>query len=218
MTKGIVEAGRKYDQDAVFVSKIVPNGTLGARPGIEIYFNKRQANPENLTEQSLVNLVRNALKNNGMDGYTFITDARYGDRTDIRAAQRFGDTPEEYVGVRFQYIPEFDETFDIMRGQQILDEKAELYFEVMENILNMSDAFKALNIDEITYADVVFYDTKVFKNTDREGAEWINGGTSYEEHLGKPVAESTSEGQNRGQSSDQKLTQTDSSGPVREDL
>lgn len=218
MTKGIVEAGRKYDQDAVFVSKIVPADTLGARPGIEIYFNKRQANPENLTEQSLVNLVRTALKNNGMDGYTFITDARYGDRTDIRAAQRFGDTPEEYVGVRFQYIPEFDETFDVMKGQQILDEKAELYFEVMENILNMSDAFKALNIDEITYADVVFYDTKVFKNTDREGAEWINGGTSYEEHLGKPVAKATSEGQNRGQSSDQKLTQTDSSGTVREDL
>ena len=153
-----------------------------------------------------------------MEGYTFITDARYGDRTDIKAAQRFGDTPEQYVGVRFQYIPEFDATFDVMKGQQILDEKAELYLEVMETILNMSDSFKGLGIDEITFADLVFYDTKVFKNTDREGAEWINGGTSYEEHLGKPVAKSTSEGQNRGQSGGEKPTQTDSSEAVREDL
>ena len=218
MTKAIVEAGRKYDQDSVFVSKIVSDEALGARPGIEIYFNKRQTNPEDPTKESLVNLVKNALRNNGMEGYTFITDARYGDRTDIKAAQRFGDTPEQYVGVRFQYIPEFDETFDIARGQQILDEKAELYLEVMETILNMSDSFKGLGIDEITFADLVFYDTKVFKNTDREGAEWINGGTSYEEHLGKPVAKSTSEGQNRGQSGGEKPTQTDSSEAVREDL
>ena len=42
MTKALVEAGRKYDQDAVFISKVVPPGTANARPGVEVYFRDRQ--------------------------------------------------------------------------------------------------------------------------------------------------------------------------------
>ena len=88
-------------------------------------------------------------------------------------------TPEleaQYVGVRFQYVPEFDGTATDPNLQQILIDRAKEYRNVMDEIGKL---------DGVTYGDVVFYDTKVFKNTDREGAEWIDGGTSYEQQLGK---------------------------------
>ncbi len=78
------------------------------------------------------------------------------------------------VGIRFQYIPEFDDAFDASNAEQIFADKAKLFRKVMNDVGE---------IDGITYADVVYYDTTVFKNTDRSGTEWINGGTSYEEYL-----------------------------------
>ena len=54
-------------------------------------------------------------------------------------------------------------------------------------------------IPGITYADVVYYDTTVYKNTDRTGAEWINGGTSYEEYLGSKARTSVTAGQDGGE-------------------
>ena len=73
MTKAIVEAGRKYDQDAVFVSKVVPDGTPNARPGVEMYFDSRRLRQGG---DALVEQIRMILRDNGMEGYSFITDAR----------------------------------------------------------------------------------------------------------------------------------------------
>ena len=200
MTKAIVEAGRKYDQDAVFVSKVVPDGTPNARPGVEVYFDSRRLRQGG---DALVEQIRMILRDNGMEGYSFITDARFKDRVDVQAVrvgklsltnktidateyqptariyERLGSEPEAaYVGVKFQYIPEFDEDFVPAKAEEILKAKTKEFAAVMKKIGQL---------DGITYADVVFYDTKVFKNTDRPGAEWINGGTSYEEHLGGAV-------------------------------
>jgi hypothetical protein len=189
MINGIVEAGRKYDQDAVFVSKVVADGTPNARPGVEMYFDSRRWKQGG---DGLVQAVTRILREKGMDGYTFVTDARQSDRVDVQAVeprQKFSEvsgtfttdntTPEleaQYVGVRFQYVPEFDGTATDPNLQQILIDRAKEYSNVMDEIGNL---------DGVTYGDVVFYDTKVFKNTDREGAEWIDGGTSYEQQLGK---------------------------------
>jgi hypothetical protein len=166
MTQALVEAGRKYDQDAVFISKVVPAGTAGARPGIEVYFRDRQG-------ADYAQRITAILREKGIDGFTFITDARQMDRVDVQAAGT--DDVAGLVGIRFQYIPEFDDAFDTARAEDIFQEKSKLFRSVLNDIGT---------IDGITYADVVYYDTQVFKNTDREGAEWINGGTSYEEHLG----------------------------------
>jgi|TARA_B100000085_G_scaffold37642_1_gene30817 hypothetical protein len=189
MINGIVEAGRKYDQDAVFVSKVVADGTPNARPGVEMYFDSRRWKHGG---DGLVQAVTRILREKGMDGYTFVTDARQSDRVDVQAVepqQKFSEvsgtfttdntTPEleaQYVGVRFQYVPEFDGTATDPNLQQILIDRAKEYSNVMDEIGKL---------DGVTYGDVVFYDTKVFKNTDREGAEWIDGGTSYEQQLGK---------------------------------
>ena len=181
MTKALVNAGRKYDQDAVFISKVVPDGTSGARPGVEVYFRERQG--ANYAQQ-----ITAILRDKGIDGFTFITDARMKDRADIQSF-----TSEDIaglVGIRFQYIPEFDDAFDPANADDIFREKAKAFQDVMDEVGT---------IDGITYADVVFYDTQVFKNTDRKGAEWINGGTSYEQHIGSASGRRFSEGQNGGQ-------------------
>jgi len=181
MTNAIVEAGRKYDQDAVFVSKVVPDGAANARPGVEIYFRDRQD----------VNFAENILKilqDKGVDGFTFITDARQADRASVQA---LGNEPTAALtGIRFQYIPEFDDAFN---GNNLAERVAE-----MEKVFD--DAMDEIaEIDGITYADVVYYDTTVFKNTDRTGTEWINGGTSYEEYLGSKAGTGIEPGQDGGE-------------------
>jgi hypothetical protein len=166
MTKALVEAGRKYDQDAVFVSKIVPAGTPGSRPGVEIYFRDRQG-------ADYAQQITSILRERGIDGFTFVTDARQMDRVDVQATGT--EDIGGLVGIRFQYIPEFDDAFDPARADKIFAEKSKEFRKVMNDMEN---------IDGITYADVVHFDTTVFKNTDRSGTEWINGGTSYDEYLG----------------------------------
>jgi hypothetical protein len=177
----LVTAGRKYDQDAVFFSKLVPDGTPNARPGVEVYFRDRQG-------VDYAQRITEILRAKGIDGFTTITDARQMDRVDVQAAG--SEDIAGLVGVRFQYIPEFDDAFDAARAEDVFKEKAEAFQDIMDEIGD---------IDGITYADVVFYDTKVFKNSDREGAEWINGGTTYEKQLGSVVGKRSSEGQDGDQ-------------------
>ncbi len=167
VVKGLVEAGRKYDQDAVFWSKSVDAAAPNARPGIEVYFTKKQS-------KEFVKRITAILRARGLDGFTMVTDNRQADRA-ISQASGNAETAG-LTGVRMQYIPEFDPDFDPARAVEIYKEKAKLFRKVMKDLSSMS---------EISYADSTFYDTKVFKNTDRKGAEWINGGTSYDAHLGK---------------------------------
>ena len=163
--KALVEAGRKYDQDAVFWSKVVSPNAPNARPGAEVYFMKRQG-------LDYAQQVTAALKKHGIDGFTFITDARLKDQPRMQAGG--SEQTGGLTGVRFQYIPEFDPDFTPANAAQRYKEMAKLFRKAMRDIGKLSD---------ISYADVVHYDTKVFKNTDRQGAEWINGGSSYSEIL-----------------------------------
>ena len=164
-TKALVEAARKYDQDAVFMSKVVKAGTPNARPGIEVYFVKKQ-------DEAFTQKITEILRKYGIDGFTFVTDNRVADKP---AAQiETGAKTAGLTGVRMQYVPEFDDTFDATNADQIYKQKAKQYRKAMRDILKLQD---------ISYADVTYYDTKVYKNTDRPGAEWINGGISYDEYL-----------------------------------
>ena len=94
------------------------------------------------------------------------------DRVDVQAAG--GDDVAGLVGIRFQYIPEFDDAYKPSKASQILSDKADLIEDVMAEIGEL---------DGVTYADLVFFDTKVYKNTDRPGTEYINGGTSLPTEL-----------------------------------
>ena len=159
LTKALVAAGKKYNQDAVFVSKVVPDETPNARPGGEVYFRDRQG-------VDFVQKITAILKKYDIDGFTYVTDARQADRASVQAgsdAQTAGLT-----GIRFQYIPEFAGTAKDPNLQTIMDEAADTFSEAMEEIMG---------IDGITFADLVYYDTKVYSNPD---VDYIVGATSYE--------------------------------------
>ena len=194
MTKAVVQAGRKYDQDAVFVSKIVAPGTPNARPGAEIYFKDRQG-------AEYAKQITAILRKKGIDGFTFVTDARQMDRVDVQAAGV--DDVAGLVGIRFQYIPEFDDAYKPSKANQILADKADLIEDVMAEIGEL---------DGVTYADLVFFDTKVYKNTDRSGTEYINGGTSFTELLGEKVGAPVASERRQGDLFDQAAQAADSGG------
>lgn len=170
MTDRVVNLGKKYNQDAVFVSKVVDDGTEGARPGAEIYFKNRQG-------VDFAQLITKILREKGVDGFTFVTDARYKDRPDI---MKLSNEPTAGLnGIRFQYIPEFDEAFDASRAKEIFKEKEKQFRDVMREISK---------IDGISFADVVNYQTVVYKNPN---ATWIKGGVTYDEYFGRTASGGT---------------------------
>ena len=170
LTDSVVRAAQKYNQESTFISKVVPDGTVDARPGAEIYFQKR-------TNVDFAQMISDILRARNIDGFTFITDARYQDRADIMAFSN--EQTAGLTGVRFQYIPEFDDAFDPARAKEIFKEKEKEFKNVLREISK---------IDGISFADVVSYTTQVFKRPD---VEWIKGGVTYDEYFGRAASGGT---------------------------
>jgi len=119
--KRMVEVAKDADQDAAFISKIVPERTDTSRPGVEIYFKLRQG-------ADFARDLSDKLTEYGIDGFTFITDARVQDMP-ARQAGMNEEAVAGITGLRFQYIPEFDMGADAWNA--------------------LSQAEKAAKIDEI---------------------------------------------------------------------
>jgi len=150
LTRRLVEMGKQYDQDSVFIAKAVPTGTsANARPGIELYFKQRQS-------PDFVRKITDKLAEYGIDGFTFITDMRAADRPGAMALSGSPDTAG-LTGVRLQYVPEFDDAFDPARRAEIMAEKQRLFNKVLGDIISE---------DQVSDARVVWYDTKVFFRSD----------------------------------------------------
>jgi hypothetical protein len=123
VTRRMVEVAKEADQDAAFISKVVSARTAESRPGVEIYFRKRQ-------DPDFARRLSDKLTQYGVDGFTFVTDSRVMDRPSAQA----GLATEAVAGInglRFQYIPEFDMGRDAWAA--------------------MSPAEKATKIDEVEY-------------------------------------------------------------------
>ena len=150
LERRLVEQGKAYDQDAVFISKVLPDGSNpNARPAVEIYF-KQKITPQQME------LVTQKLRKYGVDGFTYVTDMRFNDRINIQAKAGGADTAG-LNGIRFQYIPEFDDAFNNANRSEIMAEKQKLFRKVVRDIIkegNVSDA------------RVVNYDTKVYFRDD----------------------------------------------------
>ena len=149
LRRRLVEQGRAYDQDAVFMSRVVSADTPNARPGVEIYF-KESITPAQMAK------VTERLREKGVDGFTYVTDMRFDDR--INRQTRSGDSETAALtGLRFQYVPEFDDAFDPARSSEIYAEQADLFRDVVADTIadgNVSDA-------RMTY-----YDTEVYFRDD----------------------------------------------------
>ena len=159
----LVKAGKKYNQDSVFISKVVDADTPNARPGGEIYFKTPR------TKAQLIKLSEK-LKKFDIDGFTFITDARQSDRAVVQS--KGNKKTATLTGIRFQYIPEFAGTINDPNLARILDDKVDAFTDVMQ-LMRKEDG--------VTYADVVYYDTTVFVNRANPDTNWIIGGKSYDE-------------------------------------
>lgn len=146
LERRIVEQGKTYDQDAVFISKVVKDGASpNARPGVEIYF-KQKMTPDQMAA------VTAKLRQYGVDGFTYVTDMRFNDRINVQARAGGAETAG-LNGLRFQYIPEFDDAFNAANRAKIMQEKEDLFQDIVGDIIkdgNVSDA------------RMVFYDTKVY--------------------------------------------------------
>ena len=96
------------------------------------------------------------LRQYNVDGFTYVTDMRFSDRINVQA-KAGGPETAGLNGLRFQYIPEFDEAFSQANRSAVMAEKQDLFNQVVRDIMkegNVSDA------------RVVHYDTKVYFRSD----------------------------------------------------
>jgi len=200
LTQSLVDAGRKYDQDAVFISKVLREPTENSRPGVEIYFRSRE-------DVSMAQEITKLLRRHGVDGFTFITDARQQDRAAVQAMT--DDATAGITGVRFQYIPEFDELYDPAKHAQIIAEKEDLYERVIDDLLGVRTDYELLSdTTDIVQVDLRHYDTQVFKRP--TGTDWINGGMTYDEYVGANVGKGN-RANRRGQQASSRVAPPDRS-------
>jgi hypothetical protein len=189
LERRLVEQGKAYDQDAVFMSKVLKDGTSpNARPGVEVYF-KQKITPDQMAK------VTEKLREYGVDGFTYVTDMRFSDRINVQARAGGADTAG-LNGLRFQYIPEFDDAYNAANRAQIMAEKQRLFDKVVTDIIgdgNVSDA------------RLVWYDTKVYFRSD------------YDAYLARNV-EGARAAPGEGSPSGANVTQSNRSGKVGKEL
>ena len=189
LEKRLVEQGKVYDQDAVFMSKVVKDGSVpNARPGVEIYF-KQKITPDQMAK------VTERLRQYGVDGFTYVTDMRFSDKANVQVKSGSAETAG-LNGIRFQYIPEFDDAYNANNRAQIMADKQRLFNKIV------SDTIQDGNVSD---ARVVYYDTKVHFRSD------------YDAYLGRN-AEGGNPTSGTGSSSGANATQSDSSGKVGQDF
>lgn len=156
VTRRMVEVAREADQDAAFISKVVPQRTPESRPGVEIYFRKRQ-------DPAFARRLSDKLTEYGVDGFTFVTDSRVMDRPSAQA----GISEEAVAGInglRFQYIPEFDmgkEAWAAMSPAERaakIDEVSDLFDDIANDIVETEEGISAANL--------MHYETNVIERGD----------------------------------------------------
>ena len=150
-----VELAKKYDQDSVFVSRKVLDKNYqidknkeNLRPGAEIYFTEKY-------DEAAVDKIIKDLDTKKYPGFTFVKDMRVQDN--VNPILGFTGR-KEYVGIRAQYIPEFDgyENYNELPKE----EKDKLFEDQLENYSNLIEYIKE-NHKGISFSDVFFYDTMV---------------------------------------------------------
>jgi hypothetical protein len=164
LKKRLVEVGIDKDQDAVFISKVIvdPKPEQKVNPGLEMYFSRKK-------KEQFVQDLSEELRKRGIDGFTYITDARQADRINVQAVAGGADTAS-LTGIRIQYIPEFDSAPSAARRQEMED----IFDDLVEEYGKRGD---------ISSANTVYYETEVFRRA--TGTGWMSGGQTYDEYLGK---------------------------------
>lgn len=160
----MLRAARDAKQDAVFLSRVLrPGEDVDAalhRPGVEIYFRDAKAGQE--LEELLGKLA-----GTGVEFYTIAVDGR------PLPAYTDGAMPAA-VGVRFQYVPEFDARYgDPAAWQAMSDDQIAERIRAQEAEFDQLARRVMAEVPGVTFAQQLWYDTEV--RFSHEYDESING-------------------------------------------
>ena len=147
-------------QDSMFLSRVLRTDEdpdlLVHRPGVEIYFRDAKAieNMQPLLDQ---------LKAQGVEFYTVIVDAK-------RLPEAMAGAMPAAVGVRFQYIPEFDVRYGDDAMMKMTD--AELTARMLGRQAEMDDVASRVmrEVEGVTFAQQLWYATDVRFSNEYQGA------------------------------------------------
>jgi hypothetical protein len=151
-----------------------------ARPGVEIYFDKRKSIDE-------VQPILDKFRAKGMGDFTYITDLKHRERTSG------GKDSPDYVGVRLQWVPEITQRFDPDKARQWEEDPDSLRQAKDDALDKMQEVARhiANHHPGVVDSRVHFYDTVV------------SGQEDYDDHIrelrGEPGLSETSPSQIRGQ-------------------
>lgn len=146
---------KKYDQDAVFMARVVPSKTPDAKPGTEIYFKRPMP-------KKFIDDVIAELRKLDVDGFTVATDARHPERVDVQARLAPSSTTDTagQTGVRWIYIPDYDDNFPRIASsytqQKYLEGIEDKYQDILHEILKKYP-------DDIANGNVLLFDIKSIK-------------------------------------------------------
>ncbi len=159
ITRRMVEVAKEADQDAAFISRVMPERTETSRPGVEIYFSNRQG-PE------FAQRLSDKLSEKGVDGFTYITDNRVMDQP-ARQAARNEEAVAGINGLRFQYIPEFEmgaEAWQAMSPAERaakIDEVEAIFDDIVDDLSETEEG--------ISVANLMHYETDVYTREQYDG-------------------------------------------------
>ena len=151
MRTAVMEVARDGAQDAAFVSRVLDPSEdidiLRHRPGIEVYF--QESLPVGELQEILTKI------SDVLDGYTVVVDAR-------RSTDSLSGAMPKVVGIRSQWIPEFDVRYGGDKPFQSTDPEVNKK-ESKDRVRQINKDINALlkNVSGITYADVVWSETDV---------------------------------------------------------
>lgn len=177
----IARIAHEYKQDSALLSRVVRNNEdidyKRHRPGVEILFKEARSFEES-------SALRESLGQFGVNFYTTITE-----KTDDKS----GAMPK-VTGVRFQFVPEFDDAdhwaaMSTKKLEEALDDQLEKYQEIVDSVLN---------VDGVLSAETAWFDTQVLFSEDYE--EFIDEQTreQSEGDSGVHLSEETGQGQEPG--------------------
>ena len=159
VTRRMVEVAKEADQDAAFISKVVTQRTENSRPGVEIYFKNRQT-------ADFARDLSDKLTEYGVDGFTFVTDARVADMP-ARQAGMADEAVAGINGLRFQYIPEFDVGADAWAAMSPAERAAKI--DEMEELFDDIAADIEKTEPGISSANMMHYETNVIERDQYDG-------------------------------------------------
>ena len=159
-------------QDSTFLSRVLRADEevdlLRHRPGVEIYF--REAAAQEKLEQMLAELAKE-----GIEFLTVIVDGR-------RMSKASAGGMPAAVGVRIQYVPEFEQRYGMSDFNGLSDEEISITMERKAAELEELAQRVSLAVEGVSFADQFWYDTQVaFSHEYQEKIDGITTRTSESE-------------------------------------